>query len=243
MSNLLEDLTNICDQLKIDINLVTNMYIYGSQSHGSASETSDWDCILVGRFEQGPLVFKNKINEYYHDNELYELTINGRKYDIQFYSNKNFEKLMKLNYMIVVDLLFNEDKFHPLNKINYKQIYLEKYYDVKEIIKSVGIELNYSFYSLSLYRKDKLQFDHCDATWVTKKLFNAVHYHDIAIQLIKDKTIYDFSRMSHVKHTINQMQKDKMDPEEIFIYVKKFLSEKIREFKVVNDQIKKLNNN
>ena len=71
--------------------------------------------------------------------------------------------------MFVVESLFNPTEFIPINKIDYKHIYLNKYYDSETIKKAISNELNYSLNCIDLYKKNLLK-SKLDDKWVIKKI-------------------------------------------------------------------------
>lgn len=198
-------LQEIFKQIHINAKLVTNVYNYGSRVHRSASPTSDYDILIVGDFKQESLKFKDVEYPYFHKYSLDTLDIADKKYDIVVYSNDNFEQLIKYQYMLVIESLFNAPEFIPINKIDYKEIYLNKYFDVGLIKFAVATELVYSLNCNKRYKNKRLP-RHLDDKWVEKKLFNAIRYHDTAIELITTKNISDFTRLNNVKEIIIHMQ-------------------------------------
>ena len=54
-----KDLLKIYHLLNIDVADVTNVYNFGSHVHGTATPSSDYDILIVGKFSQKPLKFKN----------------------------------------------------------------------------------------------------------------------------------------------------------------------------------------
>jgi len=147
------DLNEIFKKMNLDPNRVTNVYNHGSRVHGYATETSDYDILIVANVKQKKLKFKKNFKEvYFHTFDLNTYQINDKQYDVVMYSSKNFKKIIKRNFLNVIECFFNMPEFIPVNKIDYKKIYLEKYYDKNLIGLAIISELEYSLYCVDRYK-------------------------------------------------------------------------------------------
>lgn len=172
----LEDISEICNVLNLDYNKVTNVYNYGSHTLGNQTLTSDFDILIVGDFEQEPLHFKLKNDPYFYDFEMKKHEMGGRLYDIIWHSNENFEKLLELNFLMFVEAVFNDSKYHQINKVDYKKMYIDKFYSIDRLRKSLVNEHGYSYGVYKKFRHKKLNYG-LDGKWVIKKLYNALRYY------------------------------------------------------------------
>ncbi|CAF1386676.1 unnamed protein product [Didymodactylos carnosus] len=213
----------LLNELKLDDNQITNIYNYGSWVYGTNHEKSDHDFLIVMKNEKQRKYLKfRKYFDYFHIFELHRLN----KCDITIYSCENFELLLKKNYMLAVECLFYPNEFILRNNIDYKSIYLSKYYNPLRLKQVTFYENNYSFNSLidddARYpnsSQSKTSFNPtidqflCDACHTTtldedrslKHLFHGLRYLDIGEQLIQTKSIYDFKRVSHVLYEIKDI--------------------------------------
>lgn len=157
-----EELYDIFETINIDPILVTNVYNYGSRVHKSASVLSDYDILVVANIKQPPLQFIKKNKPYFHKFDVTTLQINDKTYDIVLYSNENFELLINCHFMLVVESLFNPKEFIPINKIDYKKIYLDKYYSINKIKSAIYYEYGYSLNCIGRYKNGKLRADFND---------------------------------------------------------------------------------
>lgn len=214
----LSDLVKICDLLHINFDLVTNVYNFGSHVHGTATIDSDFDLMIVGNIKQRQLIFKKPRDPYFAEYQLYNINLDEKKYDITIYSNENFELMIKQNFMIIIESLFNKAKFIPINKIDYKQIYITKYMNDPSIRRALQNELNYSLFCYKKYTQNLLS-DNLDSFWVVKKLFNALRYHESCLQLLQDREIYDVTKLNNVKNTITQLHSANTPIKEIYDYI------------------------
>ena len=96
-------------------------------------------------------------------------------------------------------------------------------------------ELGYSLQAYKRFKQHKLH-EQLDKRWVSKKLYNALRYHDTCLQLLEKRTIYDFGRMNYVKIEINRMLSNMESLENVFEYIYEMIKKKIVE---VNEFIKK----
>lgn len=213
---LIEDIETICREIKLDKNLITNVYNFGSRVHGCATSSSDYDLLIIGRFEQDPLEFKTADEKYFHQYDLRTCNIGEKKYEVILYSNDNFELLLARHFLLAVESLFNPPEFIPINKIDYQALFLEQYYDPQLIDLALKAESQYSFYCVRRYQKGLGEFD---AKWVQKKLFNIVRYNDTTLELITLGTISDLSRTNPIRFKMTEMQARSATFDEIYDYL------------------------
>ena len=180
----IKHIQKICDYINVDFKKVTNVYNYGSHVHGNARPDSDYDIVLVGDFVEEPLKFKYASEPYFYDFEMAKLLIDGKSYDIIWHSNANFEKLLKIGFQIFVEALFNDIKFRPISKIDYKEMYLDKWFSKNQIKNSLKNELQYSLMVYNRFKKGRLNYD-LDGKWIIKKLYNALRYHWSSYNFLK----------------------------------------------------------
>lgn len=190
----LEDIKNICEFLSLDFTQITNVYNYGSQTLGNETPSSDYDIVIVGKFVQEPLKFKLSEHPYFYDFEMKKFETGGRLYDVIWHSNENFEKLLEVNFLMFVEALFNETKYHQINKIDYKKIYIEKYYSVINLKTALTHEHGYSYGVYKKLKQNKLNYG-LDGKWVIKKLYNSLRYHTTVsgfIVNVCDNKLFEF---------------------------------------------------
>ncbi|CAF4741121.1 unnamed protein product, partial [Rotaria socialis] len=206
--------SSIIKELKLDDNQITNIFNYGSWVYGTNHEKSDRDFLIIMNIEGKRLRFKEDF-DYFHSFKLHRIN----KYDVTIHTCQNFELLLEKNYMLAVECLFYPSEFILRNNIDYKTIYLSKYYNPLRIKQVAFYENNESFkyiidneqngsYFYQQRSKTNLTIDQfvCDAIPTTtldedrvlKYLFHGVRYLDIGEQLIRTKSIYDFKRASYV---------------------------------------------
>jgi len=160
---------------------VTNIYIFGSWLHQTNRPESDFDVIIVGRFNQRPIKFRE--NRYFHKYNLVKIA-EPIKTDLVLYSNDNFEKLLETQFMVCLDCIFAPDNLIFKNDIDYKNMYLTKYYSEEEIKQAVIHEIKYSVDYM-----DKHLANTEDKKMIIKKLFNAIRYIYTQYSLIQNKNI------------------------------------------------------
>jgi len=187
MSNYIpqQDIEQICTQLQIDFEKITNVYLYGSHIRNSYKEDSDYDILIVGDFEEPSLNFTWKKHPYFYRFKMNYLDINNRKYDAIYHSNKNFEKLLSLNFLMFIEPLFADEKFIPINKINYKKIFLEKYCTPYKLYFALKQEKTYGIIAYRRYIKKKDKFD---SLWLLRKVYHVLRYHEMVLYFIKTGT-------------------------------------------------------
>ena len=202
----IEDIYKICETLNLDKDQITNVYNYGSHTLGNETPLSDYDILIVGNFKQDPLSFKLKNDPYFYEFEMKKYEIGGRLYDIIWHSNENFEHLLELNFLMFVEAIFNDDKFHQVNKIDYKQMYIDKYYSVASLRKALTHEHGYSYGVYKKLKQKKLSFG-LDGKWVIKKLYNCLRYYTTVSGLITnvcDNGIFEFRTFGKELNTFKQ---------------------------------------
>ncbi|CAF3618451.1 unnamed protein product [Adineta steineri] len=151
--------------------------------------------------------------DYFHKFKLHRLN----NCDITIHSCRNFELLLEKNYMLAVECVFYPDEFILRNQIDYKQIYLTKYYNsfrLKQVAfyenqdslryiisnddennKLYDTQLNLS---IDQFLCQAVQTTTIDEDRILKYLFHGIRYLNIAEQLIRTKCIYDFRQASYI---------------------------------------------
>ncbi|CAF1260532.1 unnamed protein product [Adineta steineri] len=210
-------ISSIIQELKLDDNRITNIYNYGSWVYGTNHEKSDRDFLIImedtRKKRRKRLVF-HKDFDYFHKFELHRLN----NCDITIHSSRNFELLLEKNYMLAVECVFYPDEFILRNQIDYKQIYLTKYYNpfrLKQVafyenqdslryIISNDDDENNKLYdtqlnpSIDQFLCQAVQTTTIDEDRILKYLFHGIRYLNIAEQLIRTKCIYDFRQASYI---------------------------------------------
>lgn len=174
----------ICGELGIDFDKITNVYNYGSHVQGNNTPNSDYDLVIVGNFDQKLIEFK-KDDPYYFDFENFKtksLTIDNKEYDISVFSNTNFEKILENSFMTYIETLFSDIKFRPIEKINYKK-YIDNLTESK-IKKALKNEVDYVERMSSFHRKKKL-VNGFDGKWLIKKMYTCLRYHILMSEFLK----------------------------------------------------------
>lgn len=233
MTTTADDLNLIFDHLSLDSANVTNVYNYGSRVHGSATASSDYDILVIGNFAPS-IMFKNPKKPYFHKYQLHTLTVNNKKYDVVLYNNEEFESTLKYNYLISVECIFNPPEFIHVNKIDYKKIYLDKYFDQKLVRTAVKTEVGYALNCINRYHGKRLPVE-LDDKWVVKKLFNSIRYHTTALQLITTKNISDYGKTNYIKQEIAKMYQQEKSFTIISDYLKRLIDDHAT---VLDDAIK-----
>jgi predicted nucleotidyltransferase len=116
---------SITKELKLDDDQITNIYNYGSWVYGTNHEKSDRDFLFILKSKNGKRLKFKKDFDYFHSFELHCL----KNCDVTIHTCENFELLLEKNYMLAVECLFYPDEFILRNNIDYKTIYLSKYYN------------------------------------------------------------------------------------------------------------------
>ncbi|CAF3284230.1 unnamed protein product [Rotaria sp. Silwood2] len=193
----------ILRELNLNENSVTNIYNYGSWVYGTNSPTSDRDLMIVTRSpSQNPLEFDDDF-DYFHSFELHKL---WNQYDVCVHSVENFEKLLEKNYLLAIECIFLPDEFKIKEEIDFRPVYLEKYYN-KLRLKQVAFYENLT--AMNMYNLDdnssypqrssrSSQTSQSSKDYLFKNLFHGFRYLDFAEQLIQTRSIHDFKRVSHI---------------------------------------------
>ncbi|CAF3734031.1 unnamed protein product [Rotaria sp. Silwood1] len=196
-------ISSILRELNLNENSVANIYNHGSWVYGTNSPTSDRDLIIVTRSPyQNPLKFYDDF-DYFHPFELHKL---WNQYDVCVYSIENFEKLLEKNYLVVVQCIFLPDEFKIKEEIDFRLIYLEKYYNQFRLKQVAFYEMNRDF---NLYESNNfsnhpkrssraIQTKQLRYDYIFKNLFHGLRYLDFAEQLIQTRSIHNFKRVTHI---------------------------------------------
>jgi predicted nucleotidyltransferase len=209
-------ISSILRELNLHEDCVANIYHHGSWVYGTNTPESDRDLIFVTRSpEQKPIQFHEDF-DYFHEFELHKL---WNQYDICVYSVQNFEILLQKSYLVAIQCVFLPDAFKIKEDIDFRTMYLEKYYNPLRL-KQVG------FYEMSrnfdLYdRRNQgsyTQHPKCSSrriatrqlrmNYVFKNLFHGIRYLDFVEQLIRTKSIYNFRRATHLLHKMKTLRGD-----------------------------------
>lgn len=211
-------ISSILNALNLDEKSVANIYNYGSWVYGTNSDKSDRDLMIVTRTSQDPLVFDDEI-EYFHDFELHKL---WNQYDVCVHSVENFELLLSKNYLLAVECVFLPNEYKIREEIDFRQIYLEKYYDVDRL-KTVAFYENHCAMKMldpddTTYPKRSSPSGRDDQTthdYLFKVLFHGFRYLDFAQQLIQHKSIPDFKHVTDVFEEMKQIRQRSSDPSDL----------------------------
>jgi predicted nucleotidyltransferase len=203
----------ILKELNLNEDSVANIYNFGSWVYGTNSPTSDRDLMIITRSPKPPLSFTDEF-EYFHDFELHKL---WNQYDVCVHSIANFEILLEKNYLLAVECLFLPDEFKIKEEIDFRPIYLEKYYNPLRL-KKVAFYENFiakKMYNLedeSIYPRRSSTADETSQSskdYLFKNLFHGFRYLDFAEQLIQTKSIHNFKCVSYI---LDEMKKIRGDP-------------------------------
>ncbi|CAF1465932.1 unnamed protein product [Adineta ricciae] len=209
------EILSILREINLDYSDIANLYCHGSRTQGTCTSTSDRDLIIVAYSKQKPLTFWEDF-DYFHEFQLHKL---HNKYDVCVYSVENFEKLLEKNYLLCIQCLFLPKQFVVKEGIDFRSVYLDKYYDPKRI-KLVAL---YEMYvSMGMMRQPKRSSD-SEAVSITddksqarrdfifKNLFHGIRFLDLAEQLIETRSIHDLTRVSHLLGTMKEIRGDPTD--------------------------------
>jgi len=209
------EISLILNELKLTDDLITNIYFHGSWAQGTCTNKSDQDLIIVTRQCQPPLRFQTDF-DYFHKFELHKLF---GKYDVCVYSIENFEELLKKNYLLCVQCLFLPNEFKLKEEIDFRKIYFEKnYYDPIRIKKVAFYEMFHSFNLSHTPTRSPVE-NQSREDFVFKNFFHGIRFLDMAQQLIQYQTIQDFTSVSHLFSTMNQIR-DKSNMNDVLQFVK-----------------------
>jgi predicted nucleotidyltransferase len=205
-------ISSILRELNLHEDSVANIYNYGSWVYGTNSPTSDRDLMIITRSTKDPLTFNDEF-DYFHNFELHKL---WNQYDVCVHSIENFETLLEKNYLLAVECIFLPDEFKIKEEIDFRPIYLEKYYNILRLKQAAFYE-NYtaikmfdlddeSIYPLRSSRSNETSQSNQD--YLFKNLFHGFRYLDFAEQLIQTKSIHNFKRVSHVLNEMKDIRGD-----------------------------------
>ncbi|CAF1063838.1 unnamed protein product, partial [Adineta steineri] len=219
-------ISSILQELNLNEQDVANIYHHGSWVYGTNSPTSDRDLIIVTHTHQDPLKFHCDL-DYFHAFELYKL---WNQYDICVYSKENFEKTLEKNYLCSIQCLFLPNEFKIKEEIDFKKIYLEKYYNQSRLKLVAFYEMKRD---MDMYKSGNpsshpspssrsLGTSELRMNYIFKNLFHGLRYLDFAEQLIQTKSIHDFKRVSHILDEMKEIRDDPTDSssmERVFEFV------------------------
>lgn len=205
----------ILKELNLNENSIVNIYNYGSWVYGTNSATSDRDLMIVTRTHKPPLSYSDDLN-YFHDFELHKL---WNAYDVCVHSIENFEKLLENNYLLAVECIFLPDQFKIKEEIDFRPIYLEKYYNSQRL-KQVAFYENDTAIRMfdldddSIYPRRSTRSSangQSNSEFLFKNLFHGFRYLDFAQQLIEKKSIENFHSVSYVLNEMKEIRGDVTD--------------------------------
>ena len=207
---------SILRELNLNESSVANIYNYGSWVYGTNSATSDRDLMIVTRSpDQSPLEFDEDF-DYFHQFELHKL---WNQYDVCVHTVGNFETLLQKNYLLAVECIFLPDEFKLKEDIDFRPIYLEKYYNVIRL-KQVAFYENLT--AMDMYNLDgdskypkrssrSSRTNESNQEYLFKNLFHGFRYLDFAEQLIRTRSIYNFKSVSHILSEMKDLRGDPTD--------------------------------
>ncbi len=133
--------SSLIKELQLDDDRITNIYNYGSWVYGTNHEKSDRDFLIVMKNEKEDedLEFRRDF-DYFHSFDLRRC----QNCDVTIHSCQNFELLLEKNYMLAVECVFYPNEFILRNNIDYKTIYLSKYFNPFRLKQVVFYEYNNS---------------------------------------------------------------------------------------------------
>ncbi|CAF0759065.1 unnamed protein product [Adineta steineri] len=219
-------ISSIINDLKLDNDEITNIYNYGSWVYGTNHEKSDRDFLFIMNIknenERKSLKFEDDF-DYFHSFDLRRLN----NCDVTIHSCENFELLLEKNYMLAVECLFYPNEFIIRNNIDYKTIYLTKYYNPLRLKQVIFYENNHSFKyvmddddddddeinshsninpTIDQFLCNAIQTTTIDEDRLLKYLFHCLRYLDIGEQLIRTKSIDNFKRISYILFQIKDFK-------------------------------------
>ena len=209
------EIQSILRELNLNEYNVANIYHHGSWVYKTNSPTSDRDLIIITRLPQQPLIFHDDF-DYFHEFELHRL---WNKYDVAVYSIENFQILLEKNYLITVQCVFLPNEFKIKEDIDFRKIYLEKYYNQLRLKLVVLYELDRYLnmyktgsYSHQLTPSSKsLQTSQSRMDYIFKQFFHGLRYLNFVEQLIKTRSIYDYTSVSYIFEQMKEIRGDPTD--------------------------------
>lgn len=216
-------ISSILKELNLREDSIACIYNYGSWVYGTNSATSDRDLMIITRTDKDPLTFSDDL-EYFHNFELHKL---WNQYDVCVHSVKNFEVLLEKNYLLAVECIFLPNEFKIKEEIDFRSIYLEKYYDISRI-KLVAFHENTTAIKMFDLDDDSIypirssrssQDNQSNNDYLFKNLFHGFRYLAFAQQLIQTKSIQDFKQVSYVLNEMKEIRGDTTDDSNMQPYV------------------------
>jgi hypothetical protein len=182
----------ICEQLKLDLTKVINIYPYGSKVYGTATEHSDDDFVIV---------FKGSLlpSGAFKDN-----AISSNDYKIQgvCYSRSGFIDAIN-NYQVTA----LECIFLPENRMvkNAMPMSLRKL-DLKEMAKKIISTASSSWHFASLAYKSE------DIDGSKKNIYHALRIVEFGLQIKEHGKIIDYSASNKIKEFIYEIVDEEFRP-------------------------------
>jgi predicted nucleotidyltransferase len=200
----------ILEELNLDEKDVTNIYHYGSWVYGTNSPTSDRDLLIVTHSsDRNSLKFWTDF-DYFHDFKCHKL---WGQYDITVYTVENFEMLLEKSYLIAVQCVYLPDEFKLKNEIDYRRIYLEKYFNPLRIKQAAFYEM---YRDWKLYKPENNSNGPSEKqlswrNYVFKHFFHGLRYLDFVEQLIQTQSIYNYKRVTCILDEMKDIRGDPTD--------------------------------
>jgi len=200
----------ILRELNLNEEDVTNIYHHGSWIYGSNTPTSDRDLLIVTRSStRNPLKFWSDF-DYFHDHQCQKL---WNQYDISIYTTENFEILLEKTFLIVFQCVFLPDEFKIKDEIDFRKIYLEKYFNPLKLKQSAFYEM-YRYWKL---QKPETASGYLDEKclsrrdYISKRLFHGLRYLDFVEQIIQTQSIHNYRRVTHLYGEIKAIRDNPID--------------------------------
>jgi len=187
---------------------VKNIFLYGSRVYGTATETSDWDIILIG--------------SHLLAHEEKKMTVNGALLNIHIFTPDYFKDELKLHHPRTLECLFAPDWIILNNKVP-----LVQEISVKRLVMDTLNE------SRNRWKRAKMCI--LDSNFYTgqKSAFHSLRVLIFAIQIAEHGKIVDYSAANYLYPEI--MECDEIDWDyykEKFLPLKIELEEKLKTYHI-----------
>ena len=171
----------ICSALNIDYNNVVNIYSYGSQVYGTATEESDYDYIIV--FKQALLS-----SGAFKDNAISSV---DRKIQGVCYSRCGFIDALNNYQIAALECLFLSDEFIVQKKMEFKM----QYFRPKDIVKKIVTTASSSWHFAHLaFQDDEIEDS-------MKNIYHAIRILNFGLQILEYKKIVNYNAVE-IKNVI-----------------------------------------
>ena len=170
----------------IDDSKVLNVYNFGSWAFGTNTPTSDRDVILVIDTDRSFVKFKR--DKYFHWYHKVTTEVNGEDFDIVLYSKGDFDMLLRIHFLFIVECLFFRRDCVWRETVDFRTRFLNEYYNPDTLIGAIHHEIRYGFATHERKKPEN------DVKFLTKKLYNVIRSMDTGFQLLTTTTVSDFGR-------------------------------------------------